>query len=43
MNSKATWRAWASRVDWERRAEQVGTAGAVWIGTVALLYIFRLI
>jgi len=43
MNSKATWRTWASRVDWERRAEQLGTAGAVWIGAVALLYVLRLI
>jgi hypothetical protein len=43
MNSKPTWRARASGIDWERRAEQLGTAGAVWIGILALLYVLRLI
>jgi uncharacterized membrane protein len=43
MNSKPTWRARASRIDWEKRAEQFGTAGVVWIGIVALLYLLRLI
>lgn len=43
MNNKPAWRSWAAHIEWERHAEQLGIAGALWVGAAVVLYVLGVI